>query len=64
VGPTKMNQSNTVGHASGVTGGIGQTPLVVTDNPHPTGGGTHCGWIRRRRDRPSSWPPIKKRSTD
>jgi hypothetical protein len=38
-----MNQSNTVGHASGVTGKIGQTPLVVTDNPCPTGGGTYCG---------------------
>jgi hypothetical protein len=31
----------TVGHASGVTWGIGQEPFVVNDNPRPTGGGTY-----------------------
>jgi hypothetical protein len=31
----------TVGHASGVTGGIDQEPFVVNDNPRPTGGGTY-----------------------
>jgi len=35
------NRPISVGHASGVTGRIGQEPLAVTDNPRPAEGGTY-----------------------